>query len=687
MKRTIIILASLALSSLATADEGMWTVDNFPSEVVHDKYGVTIDKEWLSAAQLATTRLENGCTGSFASEDGLVLTNNHCTWGCIRNLSNAERNLSDDGFMASNYGEELQCATQQISVLTDLLDVTDKVAAAVEGTEGAEANDARKAELTRLESECEDDADGELRCEAVTLYNGGQYFIYAYKRYDDVRLVFAPELDIAAFGGDPDNFNFPRWSLDFSFLRVYEGGKPARTPNYLRWRKTGPEGGDPVFISGHPGSTDRSLTVSQLKMQRDVSIPLYLYRMNEFRGRMLAWQNTSDSAAREVQQRILGIENGIKVRRNELKALQNDEMMAMKIAEENNLREQVMSDPRMREAYGDGWDLVDNATEAHRNMYEDHLFIENSVAFAGSLFTYARTLVRGTVEREKPNSERMRIYTDAALPQREQRLFAPRPINKEYEELALTYSLEKMREWLGPDSQYVHKVLGNESPATLASRLVSGSNLDDPEFRKALWEGGAVAVSASDDPMIKLAQLIDPDARKLRKRFEEEVEAPQVRGAEKIADARFEVYGTDIYPDATFTLRFTYGSVVGWKEKGAMVEPFTQTRRLFERATGERPFKVPDTWAAAREDLDPDTRFNFVATTDITGGNSGSPIVAADGALVGLAFDGNIHSIAGGYWFDESMNRTVGVNTTIILEAMEKVYGADHLVKELTLIN
>ena len=552
MKKPLITLACFAVASLSIADEGMWTVDNFPSDVVKDKYGVSIDKRWLSAAQLATTRLENGCTGSFASEDGLVLTNNHCTWGCIRNLSNEDRNLSNDGFMASNYGEELQCSTQQISVLTELMEVTDEIAEAVDGIDGAQANDARKAELTRLESECEDKADGDLRCEAVTLYNGGQYFIYAYKRYDDVRLVFAPELDIAAFGGDPDNFNFPRWSLDFSFLRVYEDGEPAKTPNYLKWRKAGPDEGDPVFISGHPGSTDRSLTVSQLKMQRDVSIPLYLYRMNEFRGRMLAWQNTSDSAAREVQQRILGIENGIKVRRNELKALQNDEMMAMKIADENALREKVMSDSRMREAYGDGWDLVDNATKAYRDMYEDHLFIENQAGFAGSLFTYARTIVRGTVEREKPNSERMRIYTDAALPQREQRLFAPRPINKEYEELALTYSLEKMREWLGPDSPYVHKVLGNESPASLAARLVSGSKLDDPDVRKALWNGGEDAVKASDDPMIQLAQLIDPDARALRKRFEEEVEAPQIQGAEMIADARFEVYGTDIYPDARY---------------------------------------------------------------------------------------------------------------------------------------
>lgn len=687
MKKINVLLASLCLTAAATADEGMWTIDNFPSAEVEKKYGVKIGDRWLKAAQLATTRLENGCTGSFASGDGLVLTNNHCTWGCIRNLSNDERNLSDDGFMATTRGEELQCPGQQVSVLVELDDVTDKIAAATAGLPDADANDARKAALTKLESACEASANGELRCEAVTLYNGGQYFIYQYKRYDDVRLVFAPELDIAAFGGDPDNFNFPRWSFDMSFLRVYEDGNPARTPNHLEWRKTGPVAGEPVFIAGHPGSTDRSLTVSQLKMQRDVSIPLYLYRNVEFRGRLLAWQDTSPEAARAVQQRILGVENGIKVRRNQLKALQNDAMMATKIAEENALKENVMADPEMRAAYGNAWDLIDGAVNTQRNMYEDYLFIEGGAGLSGSLASYAKTIVRGTAEREKPNEERIRAYTDASLPQREQRLFAARPINRDYEKLALTFSLEKMREWLGPDSEYVHKILGNDSPATLATRLIDGSKLDDPMVRKALWEGGIAAVKASEDPLIKLLLDIDPASRALREKYETEVEAPEIRGAEMIADARFRVFGTDIYPDATFTLRVTYGSVKGWEEKGKMIDPFTRTSRLFERTTGERPFMLPATWIDARESLNPDTPFNFSATTDITGGNSGSPMVAADGTLVGLAFDGNIHSIAGGYWFDETLNRTVGVNTAIMLEALETVYGADHLLDELTVIN
>ena len=686
MARIVSTLTALSLCLAASADEGMWTIDNFPADAVAEKYGVEVDRDWLRKAQLATTRLENGCTGSFASSSGLVLTNNHCAWSCIRNLSTDERNLSDSGFMANTLDDELQCPGQQISVLVDFEEVSDKIETATAGMGEAEANDARKAELTRLESECEAAADGERSCEAVTLYNGGQHFIYRYKRYDDVRLVFAPELDIAAFGGDPDNFNFPRWSLDMTFLRAYEDSEPAQTPNYLKWRSGGPKAGEPVFITGHPGSTDRQLTVAQLKFQRDVTLPLWLLRYSEFRGRMMAWQYTSDEAARTVQQRLLGYENAIKVRRNQLKALHNDRMIARKTDEERALRRAVDADPDLKAAYGEAWNLIDRSLETHRNFYEEHLFIENSGGLLGELYRYAKTIVRGTAEREKPNGERIRAYTDTALPQLEQGLFAARPVNKEFEKLQLTFSLEKMREWLGPDSPWVHMILGTEAPNELAENLVSGSQLDDPAYRKELWEGGVAVVEASDDPLIRLAAAIEPGARALRDRYEDEVEAPRIRGEQMIADARFKLYGADTYPDATFTLRVTYGAVEGWHERGEMVDPFTRTARLFERATGQRPFMIPASWSAVREDLNLDTPFNFVATTDITGGNSGSPIISADGTLVGLAFDGNIHSIAGGYWFDPSLNRTVGVNAAIMLEALDTVYGAEHLLEELSLV-
>jgi hypothetical protein len=677
----------LCLPLGVTADEGMWTIDNFPSATVAEQYDIRIDEAWLRAAQLATTRLESGCSGSFSSPDGLILTNNHCLWQCIRNLSSDERNLSNEGFIARERSEEQQCPGEQASVLVAVEDVTAGVAEAVAGLDDAEANDARKAELTRLESACEEASGNTLSCEAVSLYNGGKYFIYQYKRYDDVRLVFAPELDIAAFGGDPDNFNFPRWSLDMSFLRAYEDGKPASTPHYFAWRKDGPTAGDPVLITGHPGGTDRSLTMSQLKLLRDVVFPNWLLRTAELRGRMLEWQKTGPEAERIVQQEILLLENGIKVVYNQLKALHNDEMMAVKAADQRALREKVAADEALQAAYGDAWDIIDGAMKAYRNMYDEYLFIEAGAGFHGDLFGYARTIVRGTAERELQDVERMRAYTDAALPQVEQRLLADRPISKDYDKLGLAFSLHKMREWLGPDSKHVRTVLGDASPDSLAAELVDGSGLADPAHRKALWEGGAAAVQASEDPMIRLALRIDPDARALRKRYEDEVEAPRTRGERMIADARFQVFGTDMYPDATFTLRVTYGAVKGWLEKGAWVDPMTRTRRLFERATGERPFRLPDSWIQAKDQLDPDTPFNFVATTDITGGNSGSPILAADGALVGLAFDGNIHAIAGQYWFDPEFNRTVGVNTAIMLEALETVYGANHLLDELTLVD
>ncbi|HET6628568.1 MAG TPA: S46 family peptidase [Woeseiaceae bacterium] len=676
----------LAFPSAALPDEGMWTIDNFPADAVAEKYDVEITDEWLHAAQLSTTRLENGCTGSFASPNGLILTNNHCTWGCIRNLSSDQRNLSNEGFYARSAEEELRCPGQQVSVLVAFDEVTDEVAEATAELPAAEANEARKAALTRLESACEEASGGERHCEAVTLYDGGQYFIYEYKRYNDVRLVFAPELAIAAFGGDPDNFNFPRWCLDMSFLRAYENGKPAETPNYLEWRGTGPRAGDPVFVAGHPGSTDRQLTMAQLDFLRDVAYPNWLIRYSELRGRLLAWADTSDAAARAVQQRILGIENGIKVRRNQLKALLNDEMMARKAAQERELREAVMADPQMAAQYGNAWQLIEKAVEAHRNMYEEHLFIEDAAAFNSDLFDYARDIVRGTVEREKPNEERLRDYTETALPRIESQLFADRPIDGAYEKLTLEYSLEKLREYLGPDSPYVKQVLGDASPEQLAAALIDGSRLDEVDYRRELWEGGVEAVKASDDPMIELALAIDDEARALRERYEKQVEAPVTRGEEMIADARFRIYGTDTYPDATFTLRVTYGAVEGWMEKGEHVEPFTHTARLFERATGEPPFALPESWQRAREDLDPSTPFDFVATTDITGGNSGSPVIAADGALVGVAFDGNIHSIAGSYWFDPAVNRTVAVDAAIMLEALEKVYGAERLLNELTVV-
>jgi hypothetical protein len=660
----------------------MWTLDNFPSSRVEEAYGVVIDSEWLDTVQRATTRL-GGCTGSFVSPDGLVLTNHHCARSCVSDLSSADNDLAANGFLAASRSDEPRCASQTVSILIETEEITDKVQAATAGKEEKTANEARKQLLTRLEKECHDATSGELYCEAENLYNGGQYFLYKYKRYNDVRLVFAPEDSIAAFGGDPDNFNFPRWCLDMAFLRVYENDKPVSSPHYLKWRREGAAKGEAVFVPGHPGSTDRLLTVAELEFLRDVQLPLWLLRYSELRGRLVQYGATGEEPYRTVQTPLLYIENSIKVRRNHLKALLGDELMTFKKARELELRSKVALDPELAEEHEGAWNEIEAAMNTYRTFYEEHLFVEKAAAFSGDLFDFARDLVRVARERRKPNEERLREYRDTALPRLEQLIMAPRPHYPELEIVRLSFSLDKMREWLGPDSPYVHKVLGNESPALRARTLISGSRLGDPDVRKALWDGGWDAITASEDPLIKLAIEIDEDSLALRRRYENEVEALVDAASEKIARARFAVYGTSTYPDATFTLRVTYGAVEGWIEKGKMIEPFTKTARLFERTTGEDPFRLPSSWLEAKNEIDLDTPFNLVATTDITGGNSGSPLVDENANLVGLVFDGNIHSTAGDFWFDSAMNRTVAVHPAIMLEALEKVYGADSLLEEL----
>jgi peptidase S46-like protein len=686
MKR-ICLLLLLGVASVAVADEGMWTFDNFPQAVVKQKYGVDIDAAWLGRVQRSITRLEGGCTGSFASPDGLVLTNHHCAMACISNLSSATDNFVEKGFNSGSRAGERQCPGGIISVLVGTEDITAKVNAAIAGMPDAQANTVRKQTLSRLESECTARAGkgkaSPFACESVTLYQGGQYFLYVYKRYDDVRLVFAPEAAMAQFGGDPDNFNFPRWCLDFSLMRIYENGKPARTPDYLRWRPEGPRDGDAVFVAGHPGSTSRLLTVDQLKFQRGVTFPAFIARNSELRGRMIEWGTTGDEPQRIVDEELRGLENALKVYRGLQSALLDDRLMESKATAERELRASLDSNAKLAQLAGTAWDDIAKAQARYREIYDRVQYLENGTGFNSDLFAYARLLVRGAAERAKPNEQRLREYADSSLPKLSAGLLATTPIYPEFETLTLGFSLDKMREALGPDDDIVHRVLGKESPATLASRLIKSTKLADPAVRKALWEGGAAAVDASQDPMIVLARSVDPDARAVRKIYEDEVQAQTVAGQAKIAKARFAVLGTKVYPDATFTLRLSYGAVRGWVEKGQQVEPFTKLGRLYERATGEDPFRVTQRWADARSKLDLNMPYDFVTTNDIVGGNSGSPVIDGQGRLVGLAFDGNIHSIAGSYWYDETLNRAVAVHPGMILTALRQVYGAPAIAREI----
>jgi hypothetical protein len=553
------------------------------------------------------------------------------------------------------------------------------------GVAAAEVAGARNKMLTTLESECEEaskKAGAPLSCEAVTLYQGGQYWLYKYKRYSDVRLAFAPEHAVAAFGGDPDNFQFPRWCLDMSLLRVYENGKPASTPSHLQFAWSGAKEGEATFVAGHPGTTQRLMTVEQLKTQRNLLLPFWLLRFSELRGRMIQYGKTSPEAARTAKDYLDTIENAHKVRRMQLFSLLDDRMMERQLEQEESLRRRTNADPALKGSAG-AWADIARAEQRYRDIFIPYTWLEGGAGFNSELFVYARQIVRAADERAKPNAERLREYTDAGLARLRTALEAKAPVYPAFEEVRLSFSLERMREYLGPDHPVIKSVLGAKSPDERAKELVSGSMLADPAVRLQLFDGGAAAVKASKDPMIALAREIDAESRRLRKIYEEEVEAPQRVAQQRIADARFKVLGTQIYPDATFTLRLSYGAVAGWTEAGAKVEPFTRLDRLYARATGAPPFALPKSWLDARSRLDMTTRANFVTTNDIVGGNSGSPMINADRRIVGLVFDGNIHSIAGSYWFDPEMNRTVAVHPEYIRAALSRVYEAGRLAKEL----
>jgi Peptidase S46 len=680
MRGLLLVLACLAALP-ALADEGMWTFDNFPSSTVKQQYAADITPAWLDHVRLSTVRLTN-CTASFVSPEGLILTNHHCVEPCLAELSSKDKSLVEIGFAAADRKAEQRCPSQLADVLVGTENVTDLVSKAIAGLSDAASNDARKRTFTALEQACEQTSvktkSGRLRCQVVTLYQGGQYFLYKYKRYYDLRLVFAPEADIASFGGDPDNFQFPRWSLDFSILRAYENEKPAATLNYLKVNFDGPAANQLVFVAGDPGSTVRMQTRAQLEFDRDLPLPATLMRASELRGRFIQFGTTNPADGRIVEAPLNSLQNAIKVRRKELDALHEDVLLAGKTDAEEKLRASAHL------SGADPWREIESATARERALYLQYTFLESGAGFNSGLFRDALMLVRGADERTKRNTDRLREYTDASLPAIQRDLYARVPVYTELEVVTLSFSLERMREWLGPDDPLVRRLLSKESPASLATRLIAETKLDDADVRKQLWQGGKAAVDASLDPMIGLARVVDGYARAIRRQYENEVEAPITAAAQRIAAARFKIYGTNVYPDATFTLRLNYGTVQGWVENGTPVEPFTYLSRAFERATGISPFKMPDSWMKVKEQLDMRTPFCISTTNDIVGGNSGSPLIDIDGRIVGLMFDGNIHSIAGHYWFNPINNRAIALHPAIIREALEKVYDAKSLLAELS---
>ena len=665
--------ASLPLAA-ARAEEGMWTFDAFPAAKMRATYGWAPDQDWLDRVRLANVRLTGGCSASFVSGSGLIFTNQHCVASCLEDLSTSGGDILASGFSARSRAEEKKCPGQQAEVVTAIKDVTPQVKTAIGSAAGEALVKARTAALATIEkSACPNTAT--MRCQVVTLYGGGQYKLYIYRKYSDVRIVWAPEAAASTFGGDPDNYNFPRYALDGSFLRAYETGQPVATPQHLRWTGREPVEGETIFVTGNPGSTQRLLTQSQFAYQREVNLPITLATLSEFRGRLISAMKVSPDRAREGEQELNGTENNLKRAIGRTKALGDPAFSAMLASNEAALKAKSAGNATI----GDPWGEIDRAVAAQRALDLEYRFAEPS----GDLFDYALTLVRVAAERAKPNNERLPGYSDSALPLLEKTTLDEKPIVPWLEQLKVEWSLSKAREYLGADHAQSKLLLGRESPEGLAARLVGGTKLADPGFRKALWDGGATAVAASNDPMIVYARKIDANQRRVQKLFDERVDGPVTAARARLADARFAAFGDSVYPDATFSLRITYGKVGGWVENGRKTDYRTRFAGAYDRATGADPFALAPAMLAKRKAIREQGALDFVYAADTIGGNSGSPVIDREGNVIGANFDRNIHGLRNDYAYDLTMARSVAVSTAAIEQALEVIYPAPSLLAEL----
>lgn len=676
------LLAGLLPGAPARADEGMWTYDHFPAASVQARYGVATDARWLAHLQGASVRLSSGCSGGIVSAAGLLVTNQHCVLACVQGASAAGRDYVADGFLSRRREEERACPGLEAQVLQSITDVTARIDRAAAAAGGAELPRARRAAIDALEAEaCRDRPDA--LCEVVALYGGSRFDLYRYRVYGDVRLVFSPELGVSFFGGDLDNYNFPRYCLDSAFLRLYAAGRPAATPDYLRWRTAPPRPGEAVFVSGHPGSTSRQLTTAELAMQRDWFIPTRQLVRAELRGRLLQYAAGGPEQARVATDTLFDVENKFKWFYGRGRALADPQFFALKQREEDALRTAVAADPALAAATGNPWGEIAAAIDRYREIFLRHEFLEARAGSVSDLYHDAVLLVRAAAERERPSGERLAEYAEARLPLLEKQLLEVREFYPDIERIGLELWLAKASEYLSPDSPEVRALVGGETPAQVAARLVGGTRLADPAQRAALWHGGRAAVEASDDPLIRFVRANDAAARAVRQDFERGVEGPIAAAAQRIARARFAAYGETVYPDATFTLRLTFGQVAGWREQGREVAPLTDFGGLYARATGAGAFALPSRWRAAQARIDPRTPLDFVATFDTANGDSGAPVVDGDGRLLGVAFDGNLHSLGGEYGYDGRDNRGIAVTSVAITSALRRVYGLEALADEL----
>jgi hypothetical protein len=663
----------------------MWTFDNFPIAAANRTLGTRIDQAWLDRVRLASVRVGTA-SGGLVSREGLIFTNEHVVSGCVEDLSTPEVNYVETGFTPASRAGERRCPGMTAEVLTDISDVTQRMQAAGRGLEGEAFTRARDAEAGRIETEaCGDDAT--RRCQVVTLYRGGQFKLYTYRRYTEVRLAFAPEHRASAFGGDLDNFSFPRFALDGAFVRAYENDRPASTPNFFRWNPAPPSANQPVFLSGSPGATQRLLTQDQLRTVAEVTLPLEQLLNSELRGRLIQFSLQSPENAFQAQGPLSGNENSYKRGYGRQQALIDARFMAARQAAEADFRCRVAADPAIARDVGDPWTELSRLQEEVRRLHPGYYLLETRAGGGSQLYGWARDLVRGAQERERPSAERLPEFGEARLPQVEQRLFAERPSYPAVDEVQLAWWLSKAREILTVDDPRIRQLLGNESPEALATRLARGTRLGDPGERRRLWEGGLAAIEASNDPLIQFLLAIQPVTRATRSEYEGRIQAPTDRASEALARARFAVYGTSLYPDATGTLRLTYGRIEGWSHLGRIIPHATTFAGLWDRATGAAPFDLAPRLAAARARIPADTVLDVVASTDTIGGSSGSPAVNAAGEIVGANFDSTVLTQRNAYGYDPNVNRSVLVTAAAVTAALRHAYGQPHLLAELGVVD
>ncbi len=674
--------AVLSTSTFAWADEGMWTFDNPPLKQLKDRYGFTPTQAWLDHVRLSSVRFNDGGSGSFVSPHGLVLTNHHVALGQLQKVSSPQKDYVTDGFYARTAAEELKCPDLEVNQLVSMENVTERVLSAVKaGMSDEAALKARKAEIARIEKESTDKTG--LRSDVVPLYQGSEYWLYRYKKYTDLRLVFAPEQQIAFFGGDPDNFTYPRYDIDFALFRVYENGKPVESQNYLKWNAQGAKDGELVFVSGNPGSTSRLDTLAQIETLRDDLLPLWLQTLIRRRDVARQYGAQGTEQMRQATQLIFGLENSIKALTGQYQGLQDKALIAKKQKEETEFRALVAGKPEWQEAYGGAWDSIAQAETKYRAMIKPLRL--RSMTWS-RLSSIAMSIVRYVAEVKKPDGERLDGFHDSQLESLRFRLFSPAPVYPQFDESQLAANLAFSREILGADDPYVKAVLGDRTPEEVAKEAIAGTKLADPAFRKSLVEGGEAAVAASTDPMIVLARKADPFGRELIKSYEKNVESVETPAGEKIGKARFAAYGKTMYPDATFTLRLSFGAVRGYPMNGTIAPAHTTLYGLYDRTYSfdrKPPFNLPARYAERRSNLDLATPINFVSTCDIIGGNSGSPVIDRQGDLVGLIFDGTIEGLVGDYVYNEENNRAVAVHSAVIIEVLRKLYDAGPVADEL----